>query len=193
MAKRGQAALEFLTTYGWAFLIILVMIGAFAYFDILNPQRLFPGKCQFQVGMTCDQYKIVASDGTDNPYVQFELKNQKGGSIWIHDLEFYNPQSGEYENCDNPVETGTGSGFGTHDDIEHYVYDDTVPIADRGLSISPERIFDLTCEFNETSVEAIQGDKATVKVRFWYNEGANPDTDYMKPMQGSIVADVTAD
>lgn len=34
--RRGQAALEFLTTYGWAFLIILVMIGAIAYFGILD-------------------------------------------------------------------------------------------------------------------------------------------------------------
>ena len=36
--KKGEsAALEFLTTYGWAFLVILVMIGALAYFGILNP------------------------------------------------------------------------------------------------------------------------------------------------------------
>jgi len=35
MNKKGQAALEFLMTYGWAFLVILVMIGALAYFGFI--------------------------------------------------------------------------------------------------------------------------------------------------------------
>ena len=37
--KKSQAALEFLTTYGWAFLVILIMIGALAYFGVLNPEK----------------------------------------------------------------------------------------------------------------------------------------------------------
>ena len=41
--RRGQAALEFLTTYGWAFLVILVMIGALAYFGVLDPERFVQG------------------------------------------------------------------------------------------------------------------------------------------------------
>ena len=44
--KRGQAALEFLSTYGFAFLIILVMIGALAYFGVLDPTRFLPNRCQ---------------------------------------------------------------------------------------------------------------------------------------------------
>ncbi|MFP4524230.1 MAG: hypothetical protein ACLFO2_02885 [Candidatus Woesearchaeota archaeon] len=185
MAKRGQAALEFLTTYGWAFLIILVMIGAFAYFDILNPQRLFPGKCQFQVGITCDQYKIANPGGVgagDDPYVQFELKNQKGSSIYVSNLEYYNPNSGEYEACSQ--EDG-GSGIGTYGDIDQ-VLDETT-----GTDISAERRFDMTCVFDDEHVDAVVGDKATVKVRFWYNEGATADDEYEKPMEGSIVSDVT--
>jgi len=49
--KKGQAALEFLTTYGWAFLVILVMIGALAYFGVLNPSNLLPDKCLFGNGI----------------------------------------------------------------------------------------------------------------------------------------------
>ena len=37
--RKAQAALEFLTTYGWAFIVILIMIGALAYFGVLNPSR----------------------------------------------------------------------------------------------------------------------------------------------------------
>ena len=34
MHKKSQAALEFLTTYAWAFLVIIIMIGALAYFGV---------------------------------------------------------------------------------------------------------------------------------------------------------------
>ena len=37
MMNRKAISTEFLTTYGWAFLIILIMIGALAYFGILSP------------------------------------------------------------------------------------------------------------------------------------------------------------
>lgn len=40
MNKKGQAALEFLTTYGWAFLVILVMIGGLSYFGVLDVNTL---------------------------------------------------------------------------------------------------------------------------------------------------------
>ncbi len=37
--KKSQAALEFLITYGWAFLVILLMIGTLSYFGILSPSQ----------------------------------------------------------------------------------------------------------------------------------------------------------
>ena len=38
--KRGQAAMEFLMTYGWAILAAIVAIGVLAYFGVFNPGRL---------------------------------------------------------------------------------------------------------------------------------------------------------
>jgi len=39
--KKGQAAMEFLMTYGWALLVVLIAIGALAFFGVLNPSRFF--------------------------------------------------------------------------------------------------------------------------------------------------------
>ncbi|HLD12893.1 MAG TPA: hypothetical protein VJB87_04855 [Candidatus Nanoarchaeia archaeon] len=63
MSKRGQAALEFLMTYGWAILIVLIAIGALAYFGVLNPQRLLPKSCTVVPGISCDDF-IVTAGGT---------------------------------------------------------------------------------------------------------------------------------
>lgn len=57
--KKGQAALEFLSTYGFAFLIILVMIGALAYFGVLNPSNFLPDRCNVGPAWGCEEYNIV--------------------------------------------------------------------------------------------------------------------------------------
>ncbi|NQU98897.1 hypothetical protein HQ533_05515 [Candidatus Woesearchaeota archaeon] len=64
MHKKGQAALEFLTTYGWAFLVILVMIGALAYFGVLNPSRFVPDTCTFSGTFMCEDAVAAAGSVT---------------------------------------------------------------------------------------------------------------------------------
>ena len=50
--KKAQAAMEFLMTYGWAILVVLVVIGALAYFGVLNPRNLVPNSCKMTAGAT---------------------------------------------------------------------------------------------------------------------------------------------
>jgi len=72
--RRAQAALEFLTTYGWAFLVILVMIGALAYFGVLNPSNLLPPRCTFSPEISCLEQKISSTTNS----LQFRFRNDLG-------------------------------------------------------------------------------------------------------------------
>ncbi|MGV8168684.1 MAG: hypothetical protein ACP5N3_01370 [Candidatus Nanoarchaeia archaeon] len=76
--KRGQAALEFLTTYGWAFMVILVMIGALAYFGVLNPQNLIPDQCAVTSGFTCADFQV------GNASMKFLIINNMGEPITVN-------------------------------------------------------------------------------------------------------------
>lgn len=76
-SRSSQAALEFLTTYGWAFLVILIMIGALAYFGILTPGKLLPGRCNFPPEFSCIDYQISAASNT----FKLRLKNGLGEAI----------------------------------------------------------------------------------------------------------------
>ena len=62
--KRGQAAMEFLMTYGWAILVVLIVIGALAYFGVLSPSTLLPEKCTFPVSLTCTDHKVAQTSIT---------------------------------------------------------------------------------------------------------------------------------
>jgi len=88
MNRKGQAALEFLMTYGWAILVVLVVIGALAYFGVLNPDSLVPDKCTLTTGISCDDHQITgnASGVDDNAMIQLSLGNGQGRQIEITDI-----------------------------------------------------------------------------------------------------------
>ena len=59
--RKSQAALEFIMTYGWAILVVLVAIGALAYFGVLSPDRFLPSKCTLRSGIACLDHKATAT------------------------------------------------------------------------------------------------------------------------------------
>jgi len=94
MNKKGQAAMEFLMTYGWAILVVLVAIGALAYFGVLSPEKLLPEKCVIPTGtgLFCDK-SLVAADATADT-VKIRIKNSLADTVTITAIAI-NPACGE--------------------------------------------------------------------------------------------------
>ena len=61
--RKGQTAMEYLMTYGWAILIIMVVLAVLFYLGVLNPAGLTPNQCTFPAGVTCVTYKLMSSTG----------------------------------------------------------------------------------------------------------------------------------
>ena len=59
--KKGQAAMEFLMTYGWAILVVLAAVAALAYFGVLSPDRFMTEKCTMPSGIACLDFKSTGS------------------------------------------------------------------------------------------------------------------------------------
>lgn len=100
--KRGQAALEFLTTYGWAFLVILVMIGALAYFGVLDPARFTPQRCQVGAPFNCDGENYVIRDtdgaGGTNGEIEFRVRNTLNNAYTIDRVQLKDA-TGAFVDC----------------------------------------------------------------------------------------------
>ena len=75
--KRAQAAMEFLMTYGWAILVVLIVIGALAYFGVLSPSTLLPEKCTFPVSLSCLDHSVGSN------YIAVSLQNGAGRDMTI--------------------------------------------------------------------------------------------------------------
>src|SRR3989338_7026367 len=80
MQKRGQAALEFLMTYGWIITTVLVAISTLAYFGVLSPDKFVPEKCALESGIGCMDFKVQEDS------VTLVLRNGRGEDITISEI-----------------------------------------------------------------------------------------------------------
>jgi len=81
--RRGQASLEYLVTYGWAFLVILVAIGALAYFGVISPSKWIPDKCDLGSQLACEDFEAVTGA---SPEIKLFVRNGFGKEIEILQL-----------------------------------------------------------------------------------------------------------
>ena len=113
---KSQAALEFLTTYGWAFLVILIMISTLAYFGILKPSRLLPDRCSIGPEFECQDFQLAfGTDGTDGT-VKLRLKNNVGEAISVSSMKV-SAESAIALTCTAPPDISGVWGAGTIKDF----------------------------------------------------------------------------
>lgn len=80
----SQAALEFLTTYVWAFFIIAVTTGALYYFGIFDFGKYLPQKCIFSSQFKCLDFSLKPTE------VKIKLANNLGEDIKVTSLQITN-------------------------------------------------------------------------------------------------------
>lgn len=83
MAK-GQAAIEFLTTYGWAILLVIIGILALAYFGVFDYGDTIPQQCLITGGMSCVDYRISASE------IRMHVMNNMGSQAQVSEVKLVN-------------------------------------------------------------------------------------------------------
>jgi len=75
---KSQAALEFLTTYAWAFLAIIIALGALYYFGVFDFSKYLPQECIFPQQFECVAFSFVGG-ATDE--IRLRLVNNAGETI----------------------------------------------------------------------------------------------------------------
>jgi len=98
--KKAQAAMEFLMTYGWAILVVIISIGALAYFGAMKPQEFLPEKCVISTGsgLFCDEFTSSSSANT----VTLRVKNILTESAWVDSVSLDSP-SCSYSTADTQI------------------------------------------------------------------------------------------
>ncbi len=66
MKIKLQSAMEYLMTYGWAILVIAIVLGALASLGILNPNSLLGTHCVATPGFSCQGTPAMTTSGEVN-------------------------------------------------------------------------------------------------------------------------------
>ncbi len=82
--RKAQAALEFLTTYVWAFFVIIITIGTLYYFGIFDFNKYLPQKCIFPSQLKCLDFSLRPNQ------VGIKLANNLGEDIRITAIQITN-------------------------------------------------------------------------------------------------------
>ncbi len=84
--KSGQAAMEFLMTYGWAILAAIIAIGVLAYFGVFNPSRLAGSAAVLNAPMNIGEFNILADAASgcvaaDNDCINLRITQNSGSTL----------------------------------------------------------------------------------------------------------------
>jgi hypothetical protein len=78
---RGQSAMEFLMTYGWAVMVMLVVIAVLFTLGVFNPQNAAPNSCVLPSGLSCFGYAI-----SDGGVLWLDIGQATGDDIVINEI-----------------------------------------------------------------------------------------------------------
>ena len=84
--KKAQAAIEFLMTYGWAILIVIVGLGTLVYAGVFDFNLFLADSCSFSLNLNCEQFKVESGiDGS----ITLKIRNNIGNSATIMNMELF--------------------------------------------------------------------------------------------------------
>lgn len=85
MQRKGQAAMEFLMTYGWAILAAIIAIGVLAYFGVFSPGRFVSDNYVVNAPFNVRSGAVSVANG-----VQLELLNGAGETVTVSSIAVTN-------------------------------------------------------------------------------------------------------
>ncbi len=86
---RAQASLEFLSTYGWAFIVIILMIGTVSFFGVSNPDIFIAEKCTFEEDITCVDFfaSTIELSGEEAGLLVLTMRQSTGRSVFVQEVD----------------------------------------------------------------------------------------------------------
>lgn len=107
--RKGQAAMEFLMTYGWAILVVLIALGALVYFGVISPERFVQDNCTLTPPLSCSELGDYAAYNLAASNVVFRVNNGAGNTITVVDADVEETDGDACTRTDAVATIGDGS------------------------------------------------------------------------------------
>jgi hypothetical protein len=81
--RKAQAAIEFLTTYGWAILVIALVLVALGWLGVFSPGKTINQFCQFPINTFECNDAVVVWKATSPKLSKLEVTNNFGRKVFV--------------------------------------------------------------------------------------------------------------
>ena len=109
MAGRAQVSLEFLTTYGWAIVLLVAIAAVLFWLGVLNPRSVVTSTCALPGDLGCKGYALNL-DGK----LLFDMGQSTGKSIRVDSLRCTQETNPNFTGADNLTSPGVTIPDGGH-------------------------------------------------------------------------------
>ncbi len=89
---KGQSAVEYIVTYGWAILALLIVIGVLMTSGIFNPSFVLSEECNVGTNLPCN-FALFNEEGSTK--LGISLHNGFQYPIKLHEMAIEDPSTGE--------------------------------------------------------------------------------------------------
>ena len=134
--------MEFLMTYGWAILVVLIVMGVMMYSGFVDVSGLLPEKCVFPISVNCKDYSVK----TDS--ISLQLENAAGRVMIVRNIKVVS----------EILESLPGFDAGTcelSDENKNYLF-----------KKNAKHVFDLNMRSNNPSLPCVHKESAKGKNRY---------------------------
>ncbi len=108
-SKKGQAAMEYLMTYGWAIVALVIVIAALMATGAFNPSYLIAEECTLQPDLSCTSHVLYLDTG-GTPTLEFRINNGLGYDIMLTSVKVTSSDNVPYDTSyDVVIPQGTTS------------------------------------------------------------------------------------
>ncbi len=107
--RKGQAAMEFLMTYGWAILVVLIAIGALVYFGVISPERFVQDNCTLTPPLSCSELGDFAAFVGAANNVRLRVNNGAGSTVTFQTVTVTETDGQTCTRLDNATTIASGA------------------------------------------------------------------------------------
>jgi len=99
---KGQTAIEFLMTYGWAILAVVIVVAVLFYLGVFSPRNVAPNSCQLPAGFSCYSFKI-----SGNASLYLDLGQSTGKKVRITGIACSKADSPSLASANITIDSGS--------------------------------------------------------------------------------------
>lgn len=85
--NKAQIAMEYIITYGWALLAVMVLIGGLSFFGIFEPEDALAESCYISSDILCEDYRIIVDEANNIETLEVYVKNTHRENYYVSKVQ----------------------------------------------------------------------------------------------------------